>query len=326
MIHFRAVAAASAVALFLAGVPAAAKNATASIVIRAGKTGSASHTLARQLAAAVAVAVNGAYTLDVKESQGSVQNVIASLAAPRDYVFTAAPDVIAAAERGAKPFKRDGRYRRIRALVPMPALTVQWVVSAASGVTALSGLAGHPFIAGPRGSVGERVTEAALQALGIEPSVQLLGIDPVAAPAALKAKQVEGFALAGAYPVPALVDLARALPIRLLGLPQPALGEMLAADDSLAAEVVPKGSYPGQDADVTTVAVPGGLYTTLRMPEKTAYAITKAFWSRRDKMIARNPQWQAVTFATLATLKVRLHRGALRYYREAGVKLPRALR
>ncbi|HUZ75020.1 MAG TPA: TAXI family TRAP transporter solute-binding subunit [Stellaceae bacterium] len=325
MIRIRALAMSCCIALSFAAGNVAAKDRTGAIVIRAGKTDNPTHALARQFAGAVAV--NGAYTLDVQESQGSVQNVIDALTAPRDFIFAASSDLIAAARRGRKPFSPDRRYREIRALVPMPALTVQWVVRQDGDVKMLSDLAGRSFIAGPRGSVSERLTTAALQVMGIDRQVQMIDIvDPAAAAAALKAKQVSGFALAGAYPVPTLEALARAVPIRLLGLRQPALGQVLAADSSIAAEILPKGTYPGVDADVTTLAIPDGLYTTTRMPAATAYRITKAFWTQRAALIARHPPWQAVSFATLATLGVRLHAGALRYYREVGAKVPRALR
>jgi TRAP transporter TAXI family solute receptor len=311
-------------AVVLAGLPAAAKDRTASIVIRAGKTGSPSHVLARQFAEAVAVAVNGAYTLDVQESQGSVQNVIDAATAPRNTIFTAGPDVIAAAQRGQKPFAPNPRYGEIRALFPMPAQTLHWVVRQDSGITTLQGLAGQTFISGAKGSVSERLTTTALQMLGIERTVQIMAIDAAAAPAALKAKQVSGFALAGAYPLPALLDLATALPIRLLGLTQPELGRIVAADDSTSAETVPAGTYPGMDAAVTTLALPAGVYTTARMRAATAYRITKAFWSQHDALVGRDPPWRAVNFAALATLKVKLHAGALRYYRERGVAVPKA--
>ena len=124
MILIRGLAICCCIALLSLGAPAGAKDATASIVIRAGKTDSPHHALARQFAEAVAVAVNGAYTLDVQESQGSIQNVMDAAKAQRNYVFTAAPDVIAAARRGAKPFAPDSRYRAVRALFPLPAQTV----------------------------------------------------------------------------------------------------------------------------------------------------------------------------------------------------------
>jgi len=313
------------VALHLA-LPAAAKDQAGSILIRAGKADSLNHALAVQFAASVAGALSGAYTLDVQESQGSIENVMDAAKAPANYLFTTGANVIAEARRGQKPFAPDPRYRDIRALLPIPPQTVQWVVRQDSGITSLAGLAGQNVITGAKGSVSERVTGEVFQAIGILHQVQIMDIDTAAAPAALKAKQVSGFAIAGPYPLPALVELGGATPIRLLGLPAPQLKKVVAADDSVAAETVPKSAYPGLDADVTALALPAGIYTTTRMSEATAYAITKAFWSQRAALVARNPPWQAVSLAALATLGVRLHRGALRYYREARAAVPKALR
>jgi TRAP-type uncharacterized transport system substrate-binding protein len=62
------------------------------------------------------------------------------------------------------------------------------------------------------------------------------------------------------------------------------------------------------------------------MSTATAYAITKAFWTQHATLAERNPPWSAVTFRSLAMLKVKLHPGALRYYRERRVAVPKALR
>lgn len=326
MILNRALVISCCAAVLLAGGPARAAEPAASIVIRAGKTDSPNHVLARQFAEAVAVAISGAYTLVVQESQGSVQNVMDAVKPQRNYVFTAGPDLIAEARRGQKPFAPNHRYRDIRALFPIPPQTLHWVVRQDSGIVRLEDLAGRSFISGAKGSIAERVTSTALQALGIDRQVQIMDIDAAAAPAALKAKQVSGIALAGAYPLPPILDLATALPVRLIGLPKPALAKVLAADETVVAETVPNGAYPGMDGDVTTLAVPAGVYTTLHMPASTAYAITKAFWSQRAALAKRNPPWNAVSFASLGMLKVKLHEGALRYYREQHVKVPKALR
>jgi len=314
-----------AAALLFAG-GAAAKDATKSIVIRAGKADSPSHALAVQFAEAVAVALNGAYTLDVQESQGSIQNVMDSRRAQRDYLFTTGPNVITAARRGQKPFTPDPRYRRIRALFPMPAQTVQWVVRKDSDIDTLASLAGRNFISGAKGSVAERVTTEALETLGILHEVQIMDINVSAAVQALKAKQVSGFAIAGAYPLPSIADLAATTPIRLLAMPRPALRRLLHADDSIAAELVPKDTYPGLDQDVTVLALPAGVYTTTRMADDVAYAITKAFWSQRDALVKKYPPWQAANAAALATLGAELHPGALRYYREALINMPANVR
>lgn len=313
-------------AALLLGAAAAAKDQSKSIVIRAGKADSPSHALAVQFAEAVAVALNGAYTLDVQESQGSIENVMDSRRAQRDYLFTTGPNVIAAARRGQKPFAPDPRYRRIRALFPMPAQTVHWVVRKDSDIATLASLAGRNFISGAKGSVAERVTTEALETLGILHEVQIMDINANAAVQALKAKQVSGFALAGAYPLPSVAELAAQTPIRLLAMPHPQLRRLLRADDSIAAEVVPKGTYPGLDEDVTVLAQPAGVYTTTRMADDVAYAITKAFWSERDALVKKYAPWQAANAAALATLGAELHPGALRYYREALIPVPENVR
>lgn len=312
----------------MAVAPAAANDRTTSIVIRAGKSDSPSHTLARQFAGAIAAALNGAYTLDVQESQGSVQNVIdaAEPTAAPNLVFTAGPDVVQAAERHAKPFHRNWRYGTIRALFPMPGQTLHWVVRKDSKIRTLDDLAGHSFISGAKGGVSERVTTAVFQALGIDRAVQIMAIDAPAAPAALAARQVSGFALAAPYPDPAILALARKVPIRLLGLKQPTLRRIVAADDSTMIETVPGGTYPGMRRAVTTLAVAAGVYTTLKMSPLTAYRITKAFWSEHAQLIKRHPAWAAASLARLAILRIRLHPGALRYYRERGVNVPKRLR
>jgi hypothetical protein len=94
----------------------------------------------------------------------------------------------------------------------------------------------------------------------------------------------------------------------------------------MVAATIPKNTYPGQDADIATIGLPAGAYTSTAMSSQMAYAITKAFWSQKAALARRNPPWNAVTPAALATLGVKLHKGALRYYREAGIKVPAALR
>jgi uncharacterized protein len=313
-----ALAAAAPAAMATEGVPA--------IIVRAGKADSLNHALAVQFAEAIANGANGALTLVVEESQGSVQNVIDASRGGGDYIFTTPPNVIIQARRGEKPFRRNARYREIRALFPIPSLTMHWLVRADSGVEHFADLAEKPFIPGAKGSFGERQTASALHVLGLDEKVQLIDIDTAGAQSALKGSQVIGVAVAGPYPLPQVSELARAIPVRMLSLSPSELAKVLAADGSTVAEIIPKGTYPGITQEVTSVALPAGAYATTRMSDATAYAVTKAFWSQKDGLARRYPPWGAVMPETLASLGVKLHKGALRYYKEAGIKVPAALR
>lgn len=305
-------------------LPASANAGT--ILVHAGKPGSPNYLLARQFAEALALAGNGAFTVVVAKSQGSVANVTDIDKMRADYVFTATPSIIRQARRGAKPFARNPHYASIRALFPIPAQTIHFVVRRDGKIEDFADLAGQSFIPGVRGSLGERVTEETFQALGIGKSVQLIDSATASAPAALKARQIGGFALTGSFPVPRLVELAKTTRIRLLSVPPRIVAKIHAADDSLTAIAIPRGAYPGIDKDVTTLALPAGAYTTLRMTDATAYALTKAFWSQRLALARKSPVWNAVLPSKLASLGVPLHPGALRYYREIGVRVPSDLR
>jgi TRAP transporter TAXI family solute receptor len=303
-----------------------AKETTTAITVRAGKADSPNYALARQFSEALALAGNGAFTLDVRESQGSVQNVIDAPKGGANTVFTASRSVIWQARRGAKPFEKNPGYYDIRALFPIPFQTVHWVVRQDSGIRSLADLASHSFVPGSKGSISERVTAAVLQVLGIEKKVQLIDIDVAAAPAAVMNNRVSGLAIAGSFPIPMVAEIASITPVSLLGVGSPELAKILAADDSVVAQVIPGATYPGVDNEVTTIAVPAGAYTTTRMSAATAYALTKALWSQQPALAKRNPAWQGVTNAAIRALGIKLHAGALRYYDEAGIAVPASMR
>lgn len=305
-------------------VPAFAAEVT--VTVHAGKADSPNYILARQFSEALALAGNGAYTLVVAESQGSIQNVADIDNVAGNYLFTAAPSVIRQARRGDKPFAKNPHYDRIRALFPIPPQTIHWVVRRDGTIKDFADLAGQAFIPGTRGTLGERVTEEAFHALGIGKAVQLIDSDAAGAPKALKDKQIGGFAIAGSFPLPALVQLTKTTPIRLLSMPPSAIAKVHAADDSMMTIVIPRGTYPSIEHDVTTVGLPAGAYTTLSMSNATAYTLTKAFWSQRLALAKKNSAWSAILPSKLGSLGVRLHPGALRYYREAGVPVPASLR
>jgi TRAP transporter TAXI family solute receptor len=255
-----------------------------------------------------------------------VQNVIDASRLEPAAAFTASPSLIQQARKGEKPFEPDPRYEEIRGLFTVPYVTVHWIVRADAAIRSVRDLAGSPFIPGTRGSVAERLTASVLKAMDIEDKVPMIDVDAATAIPALKEGKVAGIALAGAYPLPSIVDLANEMPIRLIGLGKDDLPKVLADDDSIAAVTIPKGTYPKVDESVTTIARPTGLYATSEMSEAVAYAITKAFWTTRAKLARQNPQWLATTPDTLSALGAKLHPGALRYYTEAGLPIPPLLR
>jgi TRAP transporter TAXI family solute receptor len=306
--------------------PAAAAASDPPLALRAGKADSPYHALAIELVAALTQQAGDAPAIAVEESQGSVQNVIDAAHEPAPGLFTAPPNVITEAQRGNKPYGKNPRYADVRALFPIPFQTMHWVVRKDGDVNSFDDLRGHPFVAGARGSFGEQQTATVLKLLGLEDRVQLIDIDNNATGSALGSKQIAGFATSGSYPIASLTSLAKATPIRLLSLTPDQVKQASKSDGTTVGATIPKGTYPGVDEDTQTVALPAGIYTTRRLSNEDAYRITKAFWTSLPALAQNAPAWGAVTPALLGVLKAKLHPGAIKYYLEAGIEVPAALR
>ena len=309
-----------AVAATIFGLAGAAAAETR-VTYKSAKSTSSYYQMAVQLAEAIKAGSDGGMILTVEESQGSVQNVKEAAKRTGNYVFTTPPVLVKLAAGGKKMFEGDdvAKYQQIRALFPIPYLTMHLVVRADSGVADVAGLRGKKFLIG-KGSFGAREAAKYLGLFGLEGQVDLVDVELNAAVPALKNRQIDGFATAGSYPAPNVMEAAAGTEIRVLSL----------SDDQIAQTkrsklVIPAGTYPGVDQDVATTTLPVGAYTTTAMDDATAYTLTKTFWERKGAMGESARWWNGIEAGDLNTMGAALHPGALKYYKEAGVEVPEGL-
>lgn len=86
------------------------------------------------------------------------------------------------------------------------------------------------------------------------------------------------------------------------------------------------GTYPGQDADVTTIAQPNFLAVNADVDENHVYLLTKTLYENLPFLQAIHPATKAMNIeAAMAGLPVALHPGAIRYYKEVGLEIPERL-
>lgn len=310
----------------MATTTAADAAAQTRVTLKSAQTGTSYYLMTVQIGEALKAASGGKMTATVEESQGSVQNVKEAARRPGNFVFTTPPGLLEDARSGKKPFEGESGYDAIRGLFPVPGITMHWIVRADSGVKDLTDLAGKDFIPGGRGTAGQRLTVAAFEALGMAGKVKLLDTELASASAAVRNNQVTGFVTASAHPSPQVTELAASTPIRILSLTPQQLATVQLVDKTAIGIVIPRGTYPTQDYDVTTMSVPVGAYATTRMDEATAYAVTKAFWTQRAAMTRQNPLWGGVSPDMIGSLSGKLHPGAIKYYEEAKIAVPTSAR
>ena len=118
------------------------------ITYKSAKSTSSYYQMAVEIAEAMKQGSGGEVIVTVEESQGSVQNVMEVIGRTNNYVFTTPPVLIKLARSGKAMFdgKSNPRFDEIRALFPIPSLTMHFVMSKSSGVTSFEEMAGKTTV------------------------------------------------------------------------------------------------------------------------------------------------------------------------------------
>lgn len=292
------------------------------ITYKSAKTTSSYYQMGVQISEAMRAGTDGGVVVTVEESQGSVQNVMEVRARGGDYVFTTPPALVGLAQRGAAMFegKGDPAFDEIRALFPIPSLTMHFVMSDDSGIQSFEDMAGKTILLGS-GSFGAREGEKYLGLFGLEGQVTLADSELSNAVAALKNGQIDGFVTAGSYPAPNVIEAAASTGVTVLSL----------SDDQIALTkrtplTIPAGTYAGQVEDISTTSLPVVAYTTSAMNDDTAYLLTKTFWDQRDEMGSAAAWWNGISPDMISNITTTIHPGAIRYYEEIGATVTDAHR
>ena len=293
---------------------AGAASAQERVAYKSAKAGSSYYQMGVQLAEALA---GSGIELTVEESQGSVQNVSEAAVRPGAYVFTAPPGLVGAAAAGSGPFaeRPNPRFAEIRALFPIPSLTMHVVTREEAGVETFDDLRGKTILLG-KGSFGATEGEKYLDLFGVADEVEIADAELSNAVAALKNGRIDGFVTAGSYPAPNVIEAAASTGVRVLSMTDEEV-----AETGRTRLVIPAGTYTGQDADVVTTSLPVVAFTTTDMSDDTAYQLTKAYWEAKESLGGAAAWWNGVTPDMIGEVSTGVHPGAARYYEEVGVSV-----
>lgn len=84
---------------------------------------------------------------------------------------------------------------------------------------------------------------------------------------------------------------------------------------------IPARTYRGQDVPVDTAAVTAMLVVRAELSEDLVYTLTKTMWENIHILQAAHSRGKDITLPTARRgMPIKVHAGALRYYRERGVR------
>ncbi|MGE5485149.1 MAG: TAXI family TRAP transporter solute-binding subunit [Ignavibacteriales bacterium] len=228
---------------------------------------------------------------------------------------------------GREPFEsKMTNVRSIGNLYPS-----QWhiITAKSANINSVPDLKGHPFSPGTKGMGGEVIAQRVLQEYGMSYNdlgkMNLTSYDDAAL--LMKDKHIHAMFIQMLAPSAPFVDVGTFMPIRVISVGADKM-DAICQKYKMFPGVIPKGTYPGQEEDVVCPCGTNEVIVNKNLPEDMVYEITKAMWKNADKIrkVSTGLAPYVKIEDALKGLGLPLHKGAYKYYVEAGIKVPDELK
>ena len=214
------------------------------------------------------------------------------------------------------------KYENLRVVAPVTAGYFQWwSMRKRDNIRTIKGLKGQTLCLSTRGGDVDVYGRKILKFFGIKekrivnaPHVQCLSmmVDNLV--------QVHGTFADAPHPAP--TELSSRFPIAFIEFNKEEMKRFLGKYPYLTSGFVPANTYKTQDKPVRTLATLNSIMTHKDMDPDIVYKVTKATWETREALLKANKAATAIKPGNIAILPVPVHVGALRYYKEAGIRVP----
>jgi len=197
----------------------------------------------------------------------------------------------------------------------------QIVANADAGIKSLADIKGKGIAVQPKGNTAEFISKQALEVYGLKYSDmgRVSYVSYTDAVSLMKDNNAQLFTLGTTVPASAIMDLASARDITIIGFPDDKFQAMRKLNPGYTKLVIPAGSYPKQTQDVETIGYATHVIARCDLDEAVVYKVLKGMVDNKADLVAIAKAMGATTPKMMAEdIGVPLHKGATRYYKEVG--------
>ena len=221
---------------------------------------------------------------------------------------------------GRAPFtEKAGNVCNVATLYPQ---YFQVVANADAGINSLADLKGKPVAVQPKGNTAEFITQQALEVYGLkyDDLGRVSFVSYTDAVSLMKDNNAQAFTLGTTVPASSIMDLASARDIKIIAIPDDKFQAMKKLNPGYTKLVIPAGSYPKQTQDVQTIGYATHVIARCDLDENVVYKMLKGIVDNKADLAAIAKAMAPTTPKMMAEdIGVPMHKGAARYYKEAGV-------
>ncbi len=229
-------------------------------------------------------------------------------------------DVMYYASKGIDLFEGEGAVEGFSAMAGCYAEVCQIVSK--SDITSIEDLRGKRVSVGDIGSGCEFNARQILDAYGMSfDDIQVNNLSFGDSATALKDAKIDAFFCVAGAPTTAIVELATSNSINILRIDDEHADKLIADYPFYTKFDVPGGAYKGVDSNVQTVAVVATYIVSNDLDDKLVYDMTKALFENADEIAKAHPKGAELNAEySVSGISIPIHPGALKYYKEIGVR------
>jgi hypothetical protein len=293
------------------------------ISIATGGTGGVYYPMGGGLAAVLSKYVQGMQAT-AEVTGGSVDN-LKLIDSGKPYVGFSMADAALDAAKGEDKFK--GHKVNVRTLAVLYPNRMHVVSVEGKGVNKFADLKGKRVSTGSPGSATEVMAFRLLEAAGIDKDKDIKRERLGAAESvnAIKDGKIDAFFWVGGLPTAAVQDLANTPGNKIKMIDHADLVPIMNKKygNLYVADVIPKSTYHGMDADNHQATVMNILVANASMDDKTAYNIVKTIFEKKPELVAVHKEAENIKLENQknSASPVPFHPGAIKYFAEKGIKL-----
>jgi uncharacterized protein len=322
--QFRSLLSSIAVALSVAASAAAqAQNAVSpkSLTVATASPGGVYYVYGAELARILTEKLG--IPVDSLSTQGAIQNIkLLDIGGAQLALVTMSTSHEAWTGTGA--WTNGKTFPNIRALFPMYDNPFQPVALQKSGIANLAQLDKKRVGAGPPSGNVATYGPVIFKIVGISPQMIYGSYNDIATQ--LLDGRIDAMLTVLGAPAPAIQRVDAKEPVQLLSLSAEQLDGISKALPDFTLSKIAAGTYRAQNTDYSTIAVPNFVIGRADLPDDLAYRLTKAVFENQSRLAKATPAARdTVAQNVVKNTFLPFHPGAVRYYREIGIKIPDAL-
>ncbi len=227
------------------------------------------------------------------------------------------------AVQGLDPFQEKYPLVALFQMYPAPE---HIVTTEDTNITSLADLKGKKVSIDVPGSGCSTMAKVILQEFGydLDEDLQLAHLSQSESVQALKDGVIDACFFNFAYPASAVMDLAATRDIVLVPVSGDLADKIVKKHPYYLKTSIPGGTYDGVDEDVLCIGDSNVMVAHKDMDEELAYKVTKAIFENVDQgkyaLVNIHPIAKQLTPQNAVNSPIKLHPGALRYFKEQGAQ------